>query len=566
MGVFSSLNIGAQSLMLSQLALEVTGHNIANVNTEGYTRQRIEQKTGFPTNLGYGQIGTGAMLDRISRTTDEFIANQVAKESQLLSRRLRENDIYSRLEAIFNEPDENNLSTILGNFFESLNTLSTSPEDSAVRAMVKENGSVLAETLNSIYNQLEDIRTGIDAVVVLKVDDINNITAHLAELNEKIARAEVGGTFEANDYRDKRDSLVMELKEILAVTVVSDGTDSNGISVSIGGVPLVHRNYSYEIEAVLNSDNHYDILSTRDQTILNIQNGELKGYLEGRDVVIPAFQDEMDVLSLALIREINRVHSRGVGLTGFPTVTAENGVSSSTAKLNKAGFTFTPQDGSFYISVYDRDKNLIEQQQITVSAAADSLEDIRASIDAMVNVTATLDVNNKLTIAVNDINSGANFTFTDSNGTGDSSDLLLSLGINTFFTGTNSSDIAVNSVIENDLNKIAAAQRYSPGDNANAIDLVNLRGTLLMNNDTATFEDYYGTIVGEVGIQAQQSNNEYETSRDIVALLEQRWQETVGVSLDEEVINMIKYQRIYQASAKFVAGVDEMLSLLFNTM
>jgi len=568
MGIFSSLHIGARSLYLNQLALEVTGHNIANVNTEGYTRQRVEQEAGVPTTYGFGPLGTGVMLDQIIRTTDTFMANQVAKENQLLGQRMRENDVYQRIEKIFNEPDENNFSTILGNFFDSVNTLSFSPEDTSIRAVVVENGNVLAETINNFDEQLEDIRERIDEVIALQVSEVNAKTSQIAELNEKISRSEIGGNYQANDYRDEREKLVRELQEIMDVSVVPDGTSSNTLSVTIRGIALVHRNTSYDIEASLNSNNHYDIQTVSSGDILDIRGGEFKGYLDGRDTIVPYFQDKMDTLSKAIIEEVNRIHSRGVGLTGFSSVTAGNAVSSSTAKLNAAGLTFTPQDGSFYISVFDRDKNLIEQQQITFSASANSLEDIRASIDAMTNITATISLSDqKLTISADGASSGMTFTFTDDSdtATGDTGDLLMALGINTFFTGSSASDIEVNTVVEDNLDLIAAAKQLSPGDNANALDMVNLRGRLTMSNNTSSFDDYYASIVGLAGTQAQQSNNQYETSKSIVELLQQRWQESVGVSLDEEVINMIKYQRVYQASAKFVAGVNEMLLSLFNS-
>lgn len=565
MGTFSALSIGQQALQLSQLALEVTGHNISNVNTEGYTRQRVDFTSGIPTDTGYGQVGTGVMLDEIKRTTDIFIQNQYAEENQVLARRQRESDVYKQVEAIFNEPAENNFSSIINKYFESLSALSADPENASVRAMVMESGHLLTESISSLNTRLEDVRTRIDESIALKVNEVNSIIDQIAEMNHKIARAETSGMFQANDYRDKREALVMELESMMDVTVVPDGTDSNTISVTIGGVALVHRNQSYHISADLNSDNHFDINSTQSNSPIRIENGELKGYMDGREEVLPYYQGMLDELSEGIVYNVNKIHVQGVGLNGFAEVTSFDAVSAPNDKLNRAGLPFNPTEGSFHISVYDRDRNLIETQEISVSGAADTLEDIRARIDSMTNVTATITVENKLHIEVNDVNGGANFTFVSPDGEGDNSDFLLAMGLNTFFTGSKASDIAVNDVIDNDLNKIAAAKRYSPGDNSNLLDIVDLRSQLTMTNGTTTFDQFYGSIVSIAGLQTEEANNEYQTSQGIVDILQQRLLETTGVSLDEEVVNMIKYQRTYQAAAKFVAGVNEMILTLFNS-
>lgn len=565
MGTFSALNIGEQALKMSQLALEVTGHNIANVNTDGYTRQRVEFTSGAPTDTGFGQVGTGVMLDEIMRTTDIFIQNQLAEEAQVLAARQRENDVFKQVEAIFNEPAENNFSSVLNNFFDSLSSLSSEPESSSVRAMVVESGHLLTESIQSLNQRLEDVRTRIDESIALKVNDVNTKIQQIAELNEKISRAETSGMFQANDYRDKREELVMELEELMDVTVVPDGTDSNTISITVAGAALVHRNQYYPITADLNEDNHYDINSSQTSAAIPISNGELKGYMEGREVILPEYQDMLDTLAKDIAYQVNMVHMKGVGLDGFQDLTSHNAAYSPSTKLNRAGLPFDPTDGSFHISVYDNDKNLVESQEIFVSGAANSLEDIRAQIDAMANVTATLTVNNELNIQVDNIVGGSNFTFVGPNGESDTSGFLVAMGMNTFFTGTTAEDIQVNDVINNDLNKIAAASTYSPGDNGNLLEMINLRSKLTMTNGTTTFDQYYGSIVSKAGLQAEESNHQYETSQSIVSILEQRLLESTGVSLDEEVVNMIKFQRSYQAAAKFVSGVNEMILTLFNS-
>lgn len=565
MGTFSALNIGEQALKMSQLALEVTGHNIANVNTDGYTRQRVEFTAGAPTETGFGQVGTGVMLDQIMRTTDIFIQNQLAEEAQILAARQRENDVFKQVEAIFNEPADNNFSSVLNNFFDSMNALSAEPESSSVRSMVVESGHLLTESIQSLNQRLEDVRTRIDESIALKVNDVNTKIQQIAELNEKISRAETSGMFQANDYRDKREELVTELEQLMDVTVVPDGTDSNTISITVAGAALVHRNQFYPITADLNADNHYDINSTQTSTAIPITNGELKGYMEGRETILPEFQDMLDVLAKDIIFNVNSIHVKGVGLDGFQDITSHNAAYAPNTKLNRAGLPFEPTDGSFHISVYDSDKNLIETQEITVSGAVNSLEDIRAQIDAMANVTATLTVKNELNIKVDNIAGGANFTFVGANGESDSSNFLVSMGLNTFFTGTSAEDMEVNEVIDNDLNKIGAASMYSPGDNGNLLDIINLRSKLTMTNGTSTFDQYYGGIVAKVGLQTEESNHQYETSQSIVSILEQRLLESTGVSLDEEVVNMIKFQRSYQAAAKFVSGVNEMILTLFNS-
>ncbi|KNZ70096.1 flagellar hook-associated protein FlgK [Thermincola ferriacetica] len=472
---FFGLNIGRQALQAQQRALDVTAHNIANANTEGFSRQRAVMATTTPfaypsvnRPIGAGQIGTGVMVEEVKRMRDSFIDLQVRQEVNKTGEWETKNNSLQKLEVIFNEPSDAGLRTVLDQFWEAWQELSKKPELEAVRSLVRQRGIAVAETFNHLDRQLTDLAEDLDASVKIKVDEINNIAGQVAALNDQIVRVEVQGD-NANDLRDKRDLLLDELSKIVQITVKED--NSGAVTVSIGGRALVSAAGVSKISAVPNGANngYVDLQWAVDGTAVSIQSGSIKGMLDIRDITIPSYRQQLDDLANALVTSVNAEHVAGYG-------------------LNKT--------------------------------AADP-----------------------------------HFNFFDA-------------------AGTTAATISIDAAILGDLDNIAAASTAadplaSPsvensGDGSNALNIAELKHQALLG--TATLDDYYRGMIAQLGVEAQESSRMVDNQNLLLSQLENRRQEVSGVSLDEEMTNMIKFQHAYNAAARTITAMDEMLDTIVNRL
>ena len=479
--VLENFNLGLTAIQANQLALNIVSHNIANVNTPGYTRQRAEFITSQPQNATPGQLGTGVLVEEIIRINDEFTQLQLNVENRSLGEYTVRREILQQLENIFNEPTDTGLQKSLNEFFSAWQSLADSPEDIASRVLVVEKGKTLARILNSMATQLNALKSQIDDSVEMKVDKVNEITSQIAELNDQIAKIEVGGIQNANDLRDKRDELLLELNQILEVSVHE--TQDNTLIVEARGGVLVAGVYNIEIDAAVDSDGYLVPVDKESGARIYPQSGELQGYLDVREDVIDDALDALNSIAETLVEYVNRVHTRGAPLEQFTEVTSETSLVSSGQALNTLDWDFEPQNGSFTISAYDSNGVFSEQHTISINPGSDTLEDIRDRINTAFSsgsVVASITSNKELVISSS---SGYSFNFVNhSDASGDSSDFLLAMGINTFFTGTSALTIDVSETIESNPELIAAAKSNSPGDNRNALDIASLQNELLLDS------------------------------------------------------------------------------------
>jgi flagellar hook-associated protein 1 FlgK len=349
---------------------------------------------------------------------------------------------------------------------------------------------------------------------------------------------------------------------------------SNGsVTVLVGGDVLVDGVYWSEIATQVNPaldpdrGNLVDVVIASSGRVLNISGGRFRGLLDVRDVYVPEVATRIDDLAGTLIFEFNRIHSQGNGLTGFTSLTSDNTVLDPLADLDDSvatGLAFTPTDGSFEINVVDSLGNVMTTV-ITVDldgvGADDSLTDLAANIDAVANINASVSADNRLVITAD-----PTYSFTLSN---DTSNVLAVVGSNTFFSGSDASDMAVNPVIANDPALIAASLSPDPrdtGDNRNALAMAALQETAVLNSGTSTLNDYYEQTIGNLGTTTRRATDEAIIAESFRRSIDRRREEVAGVSLDEEAANLTRFQRGYQASARVFSVIDELLDTLVNRL
>ena len=517
----------------------------------------------MPLSCTPGQIGTGVRATQVRRVYDRFLESQIAKESQVLGRWQTREGSMSQVSAILNEAPESGLNARMAEFWAAWQDLANNPSGQAERVNLKLKAKSLTQMFNQIRSGLSDLQNQMDESVLDGLSTINSLSGQIAGLNQKIASVEAGGE-NANDYRDQRDQLLKDLSEMIDFNSFEDSDGEVTVLVA-GGKPLVMGSTNFSLQGVTNSAGLYDVMWNDGKGNLinitpHIQEGKLGAWLEMRDDSVPQYLNQINTLARSVIAEVNRLHSSGVGLTYYDSLTASYDADPTAALASAAsGLSFWDEiveGNSFTLTVYDTGAETYTSSSITIDPG-DTLEDLRQKIDALSGVSATIS-NGELTIAAD---SGYQFLFS-----GDDSNVLMALGINTFFDGSDAPDMALSSVIESDVNKIAAATDYDalPGDNRNALAIADLQSQTLLAGATSTFDGYYSSFVGEVGHAASEAEScaNYQTS--LVEQLQHRREQISGVSLDEEMTNLMKFQHAYDASAQMIRVVDEMLDTIIG--
>ncbi len=319
-GIYASLNIGKSALLTQQLAMEVAGHNIANVNTEGYSRQRLLMATNTPVDYGPGQIGTGVHGAEVRRVADNYVSGQIDAESRTLGWWQTYQSALEGVESLFSDYG---LGDALCEFFNAWEDLANNPEGDAERTVIKNRAEALTDLFGRIDRELEKVRSGsgIDGSIGATVDQINQISEEIAGLNEKIAAAEIKGQ-NANDYRDSRDLLLRKLSSTVDVQSYED--DTGRLTVMLAdGRPLVDGGQAYSLDTGSDASGGRDIVYTdsdgsRTTVTESVSSGRLGGWLAVRDGDIADFAARLDDLADTVVAKVNALHSAGYGMSLDP--------------------------------------------------------------------------------------------------------------------------------------------------------------------------------------------------------------------------------------------------------
>jgi len=538
-----SLEIGIRAIRAQREALHTIGHNIANVNTPGFSRQRAILTTTLPQ----GSMGTGVKVQMVQRIRHEVTDFYIRKETPTFNQWKAKFEIMQQVEVLFNEPSEAGISNTLGEFWDAWADLGNNPESGAARANLREQARTLCEGLSSLYGTLKDLQANIDQQVKSEVEFLNSLTQQIGNLNQEIEKTELGGKEIANDLRDRRDYLIDGLSESINFTYRE--MDDNTIRISIFGQLLVSKSKIAELMTEGGESGYLDVRWKDSGENVIMTDGKLKGLIDARDQIIPEFLDSLDNLASSLIEEVNYLHRRGMGLDGVREIVGWKDFAGVLDPDVDPGEVY----GSFAI-------NGVEIEL----AAGDDLDAIIIKINAEesnTGVTASKEgdrlvlqpyFDNPKTISITDDPDGI---------------MREDLGILAdFFQGSGADDISLNDAIINDLNKIAASQSGAPGDNSNALAINQLKGKLTVDEGTSTFGDYYSGIIGKLGVETRQSSHLKSNKELLLTTLEDRRQSICGVSLDEETTNIILFQQAYRVAVAFLKTVNDMLDILTTSM
>lgn len=562
MSLNGALNIGRSAIVASQAAMQVAGNNMANAATKGYHRRTVHLAAAGDELIQRAQfVGTGVQLLAIRREVDTAMQSRFRNASSQENSALISQRFLTALETIQNELTDNDLSSELSNFFNSFSELANNPEDHAVRTLVIEHGRNLANRLSTLLNQHNDILAEVDRALATAVLTADGIVDRIAQLNIQIAQTEQGRS-QANALRDHRDLLIDELAEFLDVSVVEQ--PNGALDVFVGSIPVVLSGISRGLEMRTQSVGNQVEVTIRvaaDGTQLQVDAGRIGGLMQQRSQTVQPAIDDLNTFASQLIFEVNRQHAQGQGRTGQTSVTGTYGVNDPTATLNSAaaGLDFPISNGSFFIHVTHQATGLRTTHQINVNGDADSLNDLINEINVVVgvpNVTAATGLGNTLTLTAA---SGFQISFSD-----DTSSALAALGINTFFDGANASDIDINQIVANDPDRLAAGAGHVPGSNGTALAMANLQNQQITALSGRSLREFWQESVNGLAVRTAAANDSVDATRLVRESLSAQIQAVSGVSLDEEAINLLLFQRQFQAAARFIAVIDETLQTLLS--
>jgi flagellar hook-associated protein 1 FlgK len=319
--IFASLETGKNTLITNQIGMDTTGHNISNVHTEGYSRQRAHQTTMYPDFIQPGEIGRGVRIKRILRVYDQFLEATLRKERTGLAEWTEVYDSQTLVEIAINEPSEFGMANKTTEFFNTWQDLSEYPEDYGLRSLVRTSGLDFADSYNQLKTDFSILQEETDLKIVSAVARMNELMIDIAELNKRILSIEVSG-LDPNDLKDKRDNLTTELAEHIDIDLVEE---PNGLRITFGRYLLVEGNYTNLFDVQPNPDNNNLFDVTFGGAVINFNNipenrkGKVGGLLKFRDVTLPGYMDKLTEYAVYMAHNVNHEHFSGYSFNGTTT-------------------------------------------------------------------------------------------------------------------------------------------------------------------------------------------------------------------------------------------------------
>lgn len=558
MSLIGSLNTGLTGVLTNQKAVEITGNNVANVNTPGYSRQFAKLSPNMAINIHGHIIGQGVNVQEICREYDHFISGQLLNQHNSLGKESAKSQPLAELERVFNIGDDS-LASDIERFFGAWHDLSQNPAGQVERNRVLYEGNNLLNSFSKTKNELVKIKQNINVNLNAKVDEINLKIQEVAKLNESIRSKEVLGNV-ANDDRDRRDLLLNDLSHILGVQTYQCEHGQIGVQLP-GGLPLVQGNNALGFEAYYDSDNNTQFrIKTGDiifQTDKNNFGGEFRGYQDIRDTFIPELEKNLDELQYSIVTQVNAQHETGFGLDGL---TGRSFFSKPISYRSETGFT-DPNSADFMTGSIDINGTtiLIDEDNNSLNGIKDAINDSDTGVLASVVYDGTayyLDLTpqsqgDDVVFASNLTSGPGTLSFNDEDG---DPELF------------NRRAEAQNIIVELKSTQqvaVAGATPGAPGDNKNALSIFALFNAQVIHGEES-FMECCGRMSSTVGTEARSNTMALGGASDTLTQLENMREASVGVSIEQEIINLTLFQRGFEACCTYVSTIDEMMSTVLN--
>jgi flagellar hook-associated protein 1 FlgK len=422
----------------------------------------------------------------------------------------------------------------------------------------------LASNITRLATRVREIRANLNDRVETMADNINRLVEKIRVLNVRITETE-GGDVSNSDAVGLRDQRLQALEDLSKLISIHTAEQDNGtVTVYCGGDYLVYEGVSRQVGVATNTDRGLtaaEIHILQSDSPLDCAGGEYRGLLDARDNILGGFLDKLDEFSRTLAFEFNKIYSGGQGLTGFRQLTSQFTVDATNQPLDEAGLEFTPVNGSFQLLVHNTKTGLTQTTDIPVDLNGlgddTTLDDLVASLDAIDGISAAATPSGALQISSD--SPELEFAFAN-----DTSAVLAALGLNVFFTGSSALSLGVHEAVREDPGKFAASRGGIAADTDNAVELARFLDLPIESHDGASLSVLYDRMVGETTQGSSVAGSLAEGARTFEETLRGQKLATSGVSLDEETVRLMAFQRSFQASARYIAALDELFNILTN--
>jgi flagellar hook-associated protein 1 FlgK len=565
MSLFGSIQMAGNTLQAMQIGLHVVGNNIANANTPGFIRERAIFTPAPTQRIGNLTLGLGVQVAGIVQSVDKFAQDRLLGAGGDRASAEVQEKTYQDLEAILGELGDTDISTSMTNFVNSLQEVAGAPEDVAIRNLAVQAGKRLAGDITTLHSRVENVYNDFGQKTEDLGTEINTLTDQIRKLNLQIVSLEGGSesSSQAGGLRSTRSAAIQRLAEIADIEVKD--TAAGAVNISLNGEQLVFEATRREVtvDYSTNAERPVAIVQFTDtKAPLEVGGGELHGSIQARDEIVGGFLNRLDDFASSLAFEFNKVYSQGQGVTGFKSTTSQESVTSSQANLDEAGLTFTPTSGTFNVVVYNTQTKLPTTRTISIDLDGldqdTTLASLAAQLDSVEGLSAQVTSDNRLRLSGE--SEELRITFD-----GDTSGALAALGINTFFTGTGADDLGINSELLADGSKFAASKSDRPSvDVTNIPPLVALFDSGVDGLGGESFAGLYDKLVNDTAQGAAASSSLADGFRVFEDTLTAAAQSVSGVNLDEEAIDMIMLQQTYQASARYISTLSDLMNTLIS--
>lgn len=509
------LEASKRGLFTQQSALYTTGHNISNANTDGYSRQRVnmEPTLGYP-GIGLNQpktagyIGTGVQAHSVQRIRDSFVDSQYRQETNKLGYWESRSESITQVEDVLNEPSDYGLAKSLDEFWQSLQDLNVNPENGGARAVVAQRGIAVADSFNYMHKSISQIKENAGAEIGISLTNVNSILKQIASINEQVQAVEPNG-YMPNDLYDARDKLLDELATYFPIETASEPSGGNALKIAEG---------SLTVSLKLKDGSTVKLVDGKDFS--QLRNGGTNTKIDG-------------VTPTAMVTGVTVVNSDAMetsfDINNFSDVGKIKSLAASYGYSTDGTGAANTEKGLF--------PDMISKLNIMAKAFSEKFNALHAGGTDMTGTQGQV--------------------FFVQKGTTDG-------------TGITADNMYVSQAIIDDPNTIAASNSIvgesEPGNGKQALKLANMKFDTLADLNDVSVQTYFEGLIGQLGVDGQQAARLQYNSETLLQAVEENRSSISSVSLDEEMTNMITFQQAYNANARMITVVDEMLDKIINGM
>ncbi len=568
------LGTAVTGLKAFQRSLETTSHNISNVNTDGYSRQRVELGTAPAQKTPAGYLGTGVSINNIARSYDQFITSQLRSSTSAHGDISNYEHLATQVDNILADPTVG-MAPAMKNFFNAVNEANNDPSSIPARQVLISETEILSSRFGTMNYRFEEIRKEINTDMNVQVAEVSTHLQDIADLNIKISNSQgqsIGGQL-PNDLLDKRDAVLNELAELMDISVVPGNRGMVNVFMSQGQSLVTDTIANKLITQPSEFDpTRLDIsIKSGDAGIISLvtrelSGGALAGSLRFRDEILDPAQQRLGSVAASISMEFNAIHQDGFDLDGKPGGLMFKGQGMGGTEIPAVSRTANAPGSSIKVMFDKTNITNIDYSDYQLNVGAGpSYSLTRVADNTAIALTATAGVPAQLVASAPDTLPGISIEPTG-----------LVAGDAYLIRPTYS---AANAIAHNITNtrEIALATNKSPddtytingpmpGDNRNGLALAGLENSLNMLGGTATFQDTYGLVVSEVGTLTRSAKISSAAQETLLNSAKEEWGKISGVNLDEEAANLIKFQQSYQAAAQVISVSQSLFDSLLGAV